>query len=120
MTGDAGGARGGPMTATPGAPEVAADDSAALVEFAALVGREGPVCVAGGRTQWEVGGWPAAGTREVAAPAGVVSHQPAEMIVRVRAGTTVAALNSVLAEGGQMVPLDPLDPIRTTVGGVLA
>ncbi len=91
-----------------------------LAEFATLVGREGPVCVAGGRTQWEVGGLPAVGTREVVAPAGVVSHQPAEMIVRVRAGTTVAALNSVLAAGGQMVPLDPLDPTRATVGGVLA
>ena len=46
-----------------------------------------------GRTQWQVGGAPAAGAREVGAPAGVVSHQPAEMIVRVRAGTTVAELD---------------------------
>ena len=93
---------------------------AVLDAFAALVGSEGPVCVAGGRTQWSVGGLPAVGTREVAAPAGIESHQPAEMIVRVRAGTTVAALNDVLAEGGQMVPLDPADPRRATVGGVLA
>jgi glycolate oxidase FAD binding subunit len=42
------------------------------------------------------------------------------MIVRVRAGTTVAAMDDVLAEGGQMVPLDPTDPSRATVGGVLA
>jgi glycolate oxidase FAD binding subunit len=49
-----------------------------------------------------------------------MSHQPDEMIVRVRAGTTMAALNGVLAEGGQMVPLDPLVPDRATVGGVLA
>src|SRR5580692_9489521 len=70
------------MTVAPEAPTASAS-SAALLEFAALVGPEGPVCVAGGRTQWEVGGLPAAGTREVLAPAGVVSHQPAEMIVRV-------------------------------------
>jgi glycolate oxidase FAD binding subunit len=62
----------------------------------------------------------AAGTREVAAPAGVVLHEPAEMIVRVRAGTTVAALDAELAEAGQMVPLDPVDAERATVGGVLA
>ncbi len=37
-------------------------------------------------------------------------HEPAEMIVRVRAGTTVAELSSVLAAAGQMVPLDPCDP----------
>jgi FAD/FMN-containing dehydrogenase len=92
----------------------------ALDDFAALVGREEPVCVSGGRTQWLVGGPPAPGTREVEAPGGVVSHQPEEMIVRVRAGTTVAALEAHLAGSGQMVPLDPAQPERATVGGVLA
>lgn len=91
-----------------------------LADFATLVGTDDPVCVVGGRTQWEVGGLPRPGTREVVAPAGVVSHQPEEMIVRVRAGTTVAALDSVLAMGGQMVALDPVDPASATVGGVLA
>lgn len=90
-----------------------------LDAFAALVGSDGPVCVVGGRTQWDVGGTPRAGTRSVVAPSGVVSHQPAEMIVRVRAGTTVTALNQILAEAGQMVPLDPVSP-QATVGGVLA
>jgi FAD/FMN-containing dehydrogenase len=91
-----------------------------LVSFAAEVGTDGPVCVAGGRTQWQVGGPPAAGVREVTAPAGVVSHLPAEMIVRVRAGTTVAELDRVLAGARQMVPLDPWQPGPATVGGVLA
>lgn len=95
-------------------------DLSDLSEFAAEVGSDGPVCAVGGRTQWEVGGLPDAGAREVVAPVGVVFHQPEEMIVRVRAGTTVAALNEVLALGGQMVPLDPIDPARATVGGVLA
>ncbi|MDQ1391963.1 MAG: glycolate oxidase binding subunit [Acidimicrobiaceae bacterium] len=99
---------------------VAQVSASSLEEFAALVGTDDPVCVAGGRTQWDVGGLPVDGTREVVAPSGVLLHEPAEMIVRVRAGTTVAALNSVLAEGGQMVPLDPVDPTRATVGGVLA
>jgi glycolate oxidase FAD binding subunit len=99
---------------------VAQVSASSLEEFAVLVGTEDPVCVAGGRTQWDVGGLPVNGTREVVAPAGVLLHEPAEMIVRVRAGTTVAALNSALAEGGQMVPLDPVDPTRATVGGVLA
>ncbi len=100
-------------------PELSAD-AAALEEFAVLVGTKGPVCVTGGRTQWEVGGLPRPGTREVVAPSGVVSHQPEEMIVRVRAGTTVSDLDAVLARGGQMVPLDPFEPERATVGGVLA
>jgi hypothetical protein len=88
--------------------------------FAGVVGPSGPVAVAGGRTQWEVGGSCSDGTRLVSAPVGVVAHEPAEMIVRVRVGTTVKALNAVLAEGGQMVPLDPADPSLATVGGVLA
>ena len=104
------------MTVAPELSPGAAD----LEEFAALVGSEGPVCVAGGRTQWEVGGLPRPGTRELVAPCGVVSHQPEEMIVRVRAGTTVSDLDRVLAEGGQLVPLDPLSSDRATVGGVLA
>jgi glycolate oxidase FAD binding subunit len=91
-----------------------------LVSFASEVGRDDPVCAVGGRTQWQVGGPPAPGAREVAAPAGVVSHLPAEMIVRVRAGTTVAELDQVLAGAGQMVTLDPTQPGAATVGGVLA
>jgi FAD/FMN-containing dehydrogenase len=88
--------------------------------FAAEVGVEGPVAVEGGRTQWELGGDPAAGVRLVRAPSGVVEHRPAEMIARVWAGTPVAELDSTLARGGQMVPLDPERPERATVGGVLA
>jgi glycolate oxidase FAD binding subunit len=58
----------------------------------------------------------------VGAPVGVVSHQPAEMIVRVGAGTTVASLSAELAGGGQMVPLalSAAGCGGSTVGGVLA
>lgn len=91
-----------------------------LTTFAEAVGKEGPVCVVGGRTQWAVGGLPDGDCREVRAPAGVISHLPAEMTVRVRAATPVAALAAALAEAGQMVPLDPADAEQATVGGVLA
>ena len=92
----------------------------ALEAFAEEVGQDDPVACVGGRTQWDVGGALAPEAREVRAPAGVVAHEPAEMVVRVRAGTPVAELDAALAEGGQMVPLDPADPTRATVGGVLA
>src|SRR4051794_37097087 len=98
----------------------AAADDGAVEAFAAEVGDSDPVTCVGGRTQWHVGGEPAPGTREVSAPTGIVSFEPAEMTVRVRAGTTVAELDAALAEGGQMVPLDPPHPLRATVGGVLA
>lgn len=91
-----------------------------LAAFAAEVGppEAGPVTCVGGRTQWAVGGLPDPAAREVRAPAGIVAHTPAEMVVRCRAGTPVAELAAALAERGQRVAL----PVRpgATVGGVLA
>ncbi|HUQ38721.1 MAG TPA: FAD-binding protein [Acidimicrobiales bacterium] len=96
------------------------DLTESLLAFADEIGAEGPVCAVGGRTQWEVGGLPTPGTREVRAPAGIVSYQPEEMIVRCGAGTTVAEVDDALAGRGQMTPLDPAHPTQATVGGVLA
>lgn len=112
--------RRGPTLASNG-PTVAAPAGVrdeVLAAFADEVGGEGPVAVAGGRTNWAIGGGPAAGVRVVAAPAGVVEYEPAEMTVRVRAGTTVADLDAALAGWGQGVAL-PMVP-GSTVGGALA
>lgn len=88
-----------------------------LLDFAELVGTDGPVAVAGGRTRWNLGGPPAEGTRVIEAPSGVVDHIPEEMIVTVRAGTPVAELSATLAERGQRCAL----PERGgTVGGAVA
>jgi glycolate oxidase FAD binding subunit len=92
----------------------------AVHAFADDVGGAGPVVCAGGRTQWGIGGVPPADAREVRAPTGIVRHDRDEMIVRVLAGTPVADLDAALAERGQHCPLDPLDPVHATVGGVLA
>ena len=96
-------------------PESAIDE--VLIEFAAEVGSEGPVSVRGGSTHWHAGGDVVPGTREVRAPAGIVALEPAEMTVRVRAGTTVAELHEALAEGGQRTALP--DRPGGTVGGAL-
>lgn len=96
--------------------------SAEVAAFAAEVGgaADGPVTCVGGRTHWSVGGRAAPDAREVRAPSGIVGFEPAEMVVRVRAGTTVAELDAALAAKGQQVPLDPARPDEATVGGVLA
>lgn len=101
----------------PGLPAAAAE----ITAFAAEVGppSSGPVHCVGGRTQWGLGG-EAVPAREVSAPARVVSHEPGEMIVRVRAGTPLAELQAELAAGGQYVALEAEEPERATVGGVLA
>ena len=88
-----------------------------LAEFAASVGSEGPVLVRGGDTRRQVGGDALPGTREVRAPAGIVALEPAEMTVRVRAGTSVHELHGALAETGQRTAL-PERP-GGTVGGAL-
>jgi glycolate oxidase FAD binding subunit len=88
-----------------------------LEEFAAEVGSTGPVAVAGGRTDWDVGGSLLDGTRLMTAPAGVVEHEASEMTVRVGAGTTVESLDAALARSGQCVAL-PSAP-GATVGGLL-
>lgn len=88
-----------------------------LEAFADQVGPDGPVAVAGGRTRWDVGGAIDPDARVVTAPSGVVEHQPDEMIVRVRAGTTVSELVATLAAAGQRCAL----PDRGgTVGGAIA
>lgn len=94
------------------------DLSEPLKAFAAEVGAKDPVVPVGGRTQWDVGGAPSPDAREVRPPAGIVDFTPAEMTVRVRAGTTVAELDAALAEAGQTVALPDWE--GATVGGVLA
>jgi glycolate oxidase FAD binding subunit len=89
-----------------------------LDRFASELAGDDGVRVVGGRTQWDVGGPPSADAREVRAPAGIVEHNPAEMTVRVMAGTTVSELDAALAERGQTVAL-PAWP-GATVGGVIA
>ncbi|MGD9793826.1 MAG: FAD-binding protein [Acidimicrobiia bacterium] len=86
--------------------------------FADEIGPAGPVTCVGGRTQWDVGGSVDPKAREVCAPAGIIAFDPAEMTVKLWAGTTVAELDAALAGGGQMVALPDID--GATVGGVLA
>ena len=92
--------------------------STSLDDLAAEIGDCGAVVAVGGRTQFDHGGAVDAGAREVRAPSGVVQHVPAEMTVRVRAGTTVAELDAELASAGQCVALPSWQ--GATVGGVLA
>ena len=92
---------------------------AGLEEMATAVGAVGPVAAVGGRTAWDLGGAPRGDdVRLVAAPVGLVEHVPAEMTVRVGAGTTVADLHAALSEAGQTTVLP--ERSGSTVGGALA
>ena len=58
---------------------------------------------------------------------GIVFHEPAEMTLRARAGTPLAAVEAALEQHGQMLPFEPMDPRvlfetqgEPTVGGLIA
>lgn len=52
---------------------------------------------------------------------GIVSHEPTELVVTVRAGTRLAELEAVLAESGQCFPFEPPHfADGGTVGGMVA
>ncbi len=51
---------------------------------------------------------------------GVVSYEPTELVVTVRAGTRVADLKQQLYDNGQMLPFEPPVMGDGTIGGVLA
>ncbi|MET4578044.1 glycolate oxidase subunit GlcE [Ottowia thiooxydans] len=52
---------------------------------------------------------------------GIVSYEPSELVVTVRAGTRVKDLEAVLAEKGQCLPFDPPQfGVSGTVGGMVA
>jgi glycolate oxidase FAD binding subunit len=51
---------------------------------------------------------------------GIISYDPTELVVTVRAGTLLSELNNALSEAGQMLPFEPPEFVGSTIGGVLA
>ncbi len=92
--------------------------AATLDELVELVGVTGPVVPYGSGTHQDVGGVVDPSAARIGPPPGIRAYDPAEMTVRCGGGTTIAELDGVLDEAGQMCPLDPADRTRT-VGGVL-
>ncbi|MCB1754847.1 MAG: glycolate oxidase subunit GlcE [Gammaproteobacteria bacterium] len=52
---------------------------------------------------------------------GIVSYEPSELVITVRAGTTLRAVESMLASKGQQFPFEPpAYSMATTIGGMVA
>ena len=52
--------------------------------------------------------------------AGIEMHRVDDMTITVQAGMTLAEVNDALLPCGQYLPLDPAEPGKTTVGGLIA
>lgn len=95
-------------------------DEAAEVLRACARDRLHVVCVGGG-SDLELGATPRAldALLRTTHLTRVIEHAPADQVVRVEAGLTLAALQAQLAPHGQHLALDPPAPERASVGGVL-
>lgn len=93
---------------------------AAVLRLAAEEGL--PVLPVGSGTKLHVGSPPVPGSLAISSwgLTGVVEYEPADLTVTVRAGTRLAELQAVLAEGGQFLPLDPPWAAEATLGGIVA
>jgi glycolate oxidase FAD binding subunit len=98
---------------------------AAVVRAAKAAGTA--LAIAGGGTRG--GGRPvrAALTLSTRALAGITLYEPSEMVIGARAGTPLSTVAEALAERGQMLPFEPMDPRplsgatgEPTVGGMVA
>ncbi len=99
------------------------EEAAAAIREAALSGT--PLTLRGActRTQW------GAGARVIssAALSGILSYNPAEMVMTALSGTPLAAVEAALSENSQMLAFEPMDhrPLlgmagEPTIGGVFA
>jgi glycolate oxidase FAD binding subunit len=81
-----------------------------------------PFAFVGGGTHLDLGNAPRALDTVVRTTAldGIVDYAPEDQTITVEAGTTLGELDRILAEHGQMLPLDVADRERATVGGVVA
>ena len=100
-------------------PETAKELAGLLAE-AAAEGRSITLC--GNSTKNRMGGpiAPAEVTISTAKLNRVLQYEPRDLTISVEAGISYRELSRVLAEHGQMVPLDPAFSDRATVGGIVA
>ena len=95
-------------------------------ELADLLRRAGEenlvVAPRGGGTQLALGNPPTGLDLvvETTALASVIEYEPADLTITVEAGLRFAELQRLLAEQGQLLPLDPPAPPEATIGGIVA
>jgi glycolate oxidase FAD binding subunit len=103
------------------------DEAEACAAVAEARGRGETLDIVGGGSRAELGR-PAEGKRRLSSARldGIVFHEPAEMVLRAKAGTPLAAVEAALEAHNQMLPFEPIDSRalygggEPTVGGLVA
>lgn len=99
------------------------DQTARLVDqVKAAAAAETPVTIVGGGTKAALGQAKAeADALDVSGHSGILSYEPAELVLRARAGTPLTDLEAALEEAGQMLPFEPPHlGAGATLGGCVA
>ena len=77
--------------------------------------------IVGGNSKHHLGRQAVGKELNVADHQGVISYSPTELVLRVRSGTTISAINELLAEHNQRLPFAPPSYHgKATIGGTLA
>ena len=80
-----------------------------------------PLCIQGGRSKTFYGRKIEADLLDVSSNSGVISYEPTELVITVRAGTTISEINKVLAAKNQMLAFEPpCFSENATAGGMVA
>ena len=85
------------------------------------VAAQRPLCIKGGNSKHYLGREQQGDPVDVSGHSGVVDYQPSELVITVRAGTTISDLQQVLAQENQVLAGEPPEfDGKATVGGTLA
>lgn len=100
-------------------PETAAELAATIAQYEH---QDATIVPFGGGTSLSLGNAPKQVDLAIAtgALARVLAYEPSDLTLSVEAGTTVAAVQRLLGERGQELPIDVPFPDRATIGGVIA
>lgn len=100
------------------------DDSAALQQqIQSALGKELPVYIKGGNSKVAMGqsiDVTKGVELDMRSHAGIINYDPTELVITVRAGTSMQQLNAALDDAAQMLPFEPPELAESTIGGVLA
>jgi glycolate oxidase FAD binding subunit len=84
-------------------------------------GKHQPLCIRGSGSKDFYGGQVTGAVLDAQPYRGIVSYEPQELVLTARAGTTLAEIERLLSENGQMLPFEPphFGP-AATLGGCIA